>query len=97
MRVSSYDIQIGHEQTDGRRYVIETYTCDDGETRIREYLAPSDADHDALAENAARALESTIAAEQDNQEIMQKEGVALARGKVELAADALAAEVELRA
>jgi len=52
--IVSSDFTVGHAQADGRRYVTERHTFDDGSVEVVEYLADSKADHAAIM--AARAL-----------------------------------------
>lgn len=60
---------VGHAQADGRRYVVESHTDDIGAVLTVEYLAPVDADHVAIRDGRAAAINEQLAEAEANQVI----------------------------
>lgn len=51
---------VGHEQVDGRRYVVEQHTDSTGAVHVREYLAGT-VDYTAIRNARAALLEAELA------------------------------------
>lgn len=61
MAIVSSTHTVGHEQVDGRRYVVELHTDSTGAVHMREYLAAAGADHAAIRDARAALLSVELA------------------------------------
>lgn len=63
MSIVSSSYTVGHAQRDGRRYVTERHTDDDGGVYEVEYLAPDGTDYQAVMQARATAITEQLAAQ----------------------------------
>lgn len=61
--------KIGHAQIDGRHYVSEVHTDQDGVEYPLEYLAEDNADFEAIMAARAESISQSLADEEFNQTI----------------------------
>jgi len=57
----SFEVRVGHAQTDGRKYIIEIFSDSIGVVGMNIYLASPGTDYNTLATRRATALESDLA------------------------------------
>jgi hypothetical protein len=61
MSIVSSTHTVGHAQIDGRRYVTEVHTDQDGVQHVAEYLAAVGTDYAAVRDARATAVNTTMA------------------------------------
>lgn len=84
---------VGHDQIDGRHYVIETHILDSGEVVLVEFLAGPDADLEQIL--ADRVIQIVAMMEAHEQEVIEAERAQVAeRQLTEFVAQLQAAETK---
>lgn len=71
MSIISSTFALGHQQIDGRRYVVETHTDSAGGVHLVEYLADGGTDYSAIA-TARAALLAQMLADAEAMAIIQR-------------------------